>query len=75
MLPGPKPLPYSPERMEQLLDRALNWICNQENGNDLYNTLAEQLNMSDEEITDAGFDLSDHFKRFSHDEEPGMSMQ
>jgi len=62
-LPGPAPLPYAPERMEQLLDKALDLIGNQESGGELYNTLVDQLGMSNAEITAAGFEtLSEYFE-------------
>lgn len=61
-LPAPSPLPYSADRMGRLLDKALDWIGRLECGAELYNTLVEQLGMSDEEISAAGFDtLSEYF--------------
>ena len=62
-LPGPAPLPYAPDRMEQLLDKALDLIGSQRSGGTLYNTLAVGLGMSDTEIAAAGFDsLSEYFE-------------
>ncbi|MCL2344221.1 MAG: DUF6329 domain-containing protein, partial [Firmicutes bacterium] len=55
-LPGPSPLPYAPERMEHLLDKALDWIGQLDTGAGLYDTLKTQLGMTDEEITAAGFE-------------------
>ncbi|MFA6730003.1 MAG: hypothetical protein WC152_01050 [Candidatus Izemoplasmatales bacterium] len=73
-LPGPSPLPFSPDRMEQILDKALDWIGNQENGGELYNTLVEQFHMSDDEIAAAGFDsLSEYF--YDPAEEPDMKLE
>ena len=65
-------LPFSPNRLAQILDRALDWIGNIESGGELYNTLVEQLHMSDEEISAAGFDsLSDYF----YDPEENFNME
>ena len=73
-LPDPSPLPFSPDRMEQILDKALDWIGNQESGGELYNTLVEQLHMSDEEISAAGFDtLSEYF--YDSAEETDMKLE
>lgn len=73
-LPGPSPLPFSQDRMEQILDKALDWIGNQESGGELYNTLVEQLHMSDEEISAAGFDtLSEYF--YDPAEEADMKLE
>ena len=65
----------APDRMEQLLDKALDWIGNLDSGGELYNTLVEQLGMSDEEIEAAGFgSLSEYFYDPDEDETPGMIM-
>lgn len=73
-LRGPSPLPFQPERMERLLDKALDWIGNQESGGELYNTLVERLGMSDDEIAAAGFDsLSEYF--YDPAEEADMKLE
>lgn len=73
-LPGPSPLPFSQDRMEQILDKALDWIGKLESGGELYNTLAEQLHMSDDEIAAAGFDsLSEYF--YDPAEEADMKLE
>jgi hypothetical protein len=70
--PSPSPLTFSPDRASQLLDKALDWIGTMESGGELYNTLVEQLNMSDEEISAAGFDtLSEYFEDPDEDESFG----
>lgn len=76
-LPDPSLLPYPPERMEQLLDKALNWIGgNHQSDGALYNTLVEQLGMSDEEISAAGFNfLKEYFYSPDEDEIPGITME
>ena len=68
-------LSFPPERMERLLDNALEWIGNQETGGALYNTLSEQLGMTDEEIAEAGFALDEHFNSPDEEESSGMTMQ
>jgi hypothetical protein len=74
--PSPSPLPFTPERMGQLLDKALDWIGGQEMGGALYNILAEEIQMSDAEITAAGFDaLEECFEEPGEDEDTGMTMQ
>ena len=67
------PLPFSPERMERLLDRALDWIGEHEAGDELYDTLKNTIGMTDEEIKAAGFELSELDD--GEDEEPGMTME
>lgn len=75
-LPGPSPLPFLPERMEQILNKALDWIGNLESGGELYNTLVEQLNMSDDEIAAAGFDsLSEYFYDPDENKSVGITME
>jgi hypothetical protein len=72
--PSPSPLSFSPDRASQLLDKALDWIGTMESGGELYNTLVERLNMSDEEISAAGFDtLSEYFEDPDEDESFGES--
>ncbi len=67
---------FPPERMEYLLNRALDWLGECENGADLYETLKTKVGMTDEEIADAGFDtLSEFFNGFLEDEGPGMIME
>lgn len=51
----------TPERMEQLLDRSLGWIKEMKSGADLYDTLKNEIGMTNEEITAAGFDLKEHY--------------
>ena len=73
---SPSPLPFSPDRANQLLDKALDWLGTIESGGELYNTLVEQLHMSDEEISAAGFDtLSEYFEDPSEDEDAGMKLE
>jgi hypothetical protein len=75
-LPDPSPLPFSPERMEQILDKALDWIGELDRGAGLYNTLAERLGMSNEEISAAGFEtLKEYFEDPGEDENAGMTME
>jgi len=74
-LPGPLPLPFPPERMEQLLDKALDLIGKTGEGSQLYDALKNEVGMTDEEITVAGFDLKEHFCDADADESPGMAMQ
>jgi hypothetical protein len=75
-LPSVSPLPFSPDRASQLLDKALDWIGTMESGGELYNTLVERLNMSDEEISAAGFDtLSEYFEDPDEDESAGMKLE
>jgi hypothetical protein len=75
-LPGPSPLPFSQERSNELLDKALDWIGTLEHGGELYNTLVERLHMSDEEISAAGFDmLSEYFENPGEDEDAGITME
>jgi hypothetical protein len=70
------PLPFAPDRANQLLDKALDWIGTMESGGELYNTLVEKLNMSDEEISAAGFDtLSEYFEDPDEDENAGMKLE
>jgi hypothetical protein len=74
--PSPSPLPFSHIRTNQLLDKALDWIGTMESGGELYNTLVEKLNMSDEEISAAGFDtLSEYFEEPDEDQEAGMKLE
>jgi hypothetical protein len=74
--PSVSPLPFSPDRAGQLLDKALDWIGTMESGGELYNTLVEKLNMSDEEISAAGFDtLSEYFEDPDEDEDAGMKLE
>lgn len=74
MLSGPSPLPFSADRMEHLLDKALDWIGELESGSELYNTLVEKLGMSDEEIAAAGFDsLSEYFEEPEQSDCPVMN--
>jgi hypothetical protein len=75
-LPGPSPLPFSRERSNELLDKALDWLGTLEHGGELYNTLVEKLNMSDEEISEAGFEtLSEYFEEPGEDENAGITME
>ena len=74
-LPGPAPLPYAPERMEHLLDKALDWIGQLDTGAGLYDTLKNEIGMTDEEINLAGFELSDYFNDPDEDETSGMQME
>ena len=63
----PKPLlhvmalPFDPERMEKLLDKSLEWIGKNESGTDLYDTLKNEIGMTNDEIGAAGFDLAEYF--------------
>jgi hypothetical protein len=71
---GSSPLPFELDRANQLLDKALDWIGTTESGGELYNTLGEQLHMSDEEISAAGFDtLSEYFEDTG--ENAGMKLE
>jgi hypothetical protein len=66
-------LSFAPDRANQLLDKALDWLGTLENDGELYNTLKEQLEMSDEEISAAGFDtLSEYFEEPDEDESSVM---
>jgi len=67
--------PISPERTAEILDKALDWIGEMESRGDLYDTLKNTIGMSDEEITAAGFELSDYFDDPDEEESSGMTMQ
>jgi len=74
-LPGPSPLPFQPDRMEHLLDKALDWIGEHERGSDLYDTLRNMIGMEDDEILAAGFEcLEKYFDGPDTDENPVISM-
>lgn len=45
------------ERKSDLLDKALDWLAEHFEGEDLHNVLTEHLEMSDDEINEMGFDL------------------
>ena len=68
------PLPYTPERMERLLDRVLNWLADSESGSDLYDTLKNYIGMSDDEIKEATFSLDEFFESPDETETQGMTM-
>ena len=78
-LPGPSPLPYAPDRMEHLLDKALDWIGQLDTGAGLYDTLKNEIGMTDEEITAAGFETLKEYYTRPNDNEPeelgGMNLQ
>jgi len=68
------PIPFEPERMKKLLDRALNWIGEMSTGPDLNDTLKNTIGMTDDEIAAAGFDIFE--KRFDgQDENEAHSMK
>lgn len=52
----------TPERMEQLLDRALDWISEIVSGDELYETLKNSIGMINDEITAADLDLEEYYK-------------
>jgi hypothetical protein len=64
--------PFSPKRMDQLLDKALDWIGENNHRHELYDTLRNILGMTDDEIKNAKFELDE----FSEEptETQGMSM-
>ena len=69
-------LPFPPERMERLLDKALDWIERMESGADLYDTLKFIVGMTDYEISAAGFDgLEQYFGSHDADETDDLAMQ
>jgi len=61
ILPGPAPLPYAPERMAHLLDKALDWIGMTGRDEELYDTLKNELGMTNSEISAAGFELERYY--------------
>ncbi|HCA30709.1 MAG TPA: hypothetical protein DEP23_14740 [Ruminococcaceae bacterium] len=73
--PTKSSLPFSPERIEQIRDKAFNCIGgNHTSDGALYNTLVEQLEMSDEEIAAAGFEyLKEYF--YDPDENADMKLE
>jgi hypothetical protein len=75
MLNGLIDLDFPPKRMNYLLNKALDWLGECENGADLYDTLKTKVGMTDEEITAAGFDLSEHYNGFLEDESSDITMQ
>ncbi len=52
-----KPKGLSDDRKDAILYKAFDWFCEHFEGEDLYNILQNHLEMDDEEIADAGFDL------------------
>ena len=75
-LAKPAILPFEPERMEHLLDKALDWIGKNGEGAELYDTLKNEVGMSNDEITAAGFDmLQDYYEDPVEEELPGMIME
>ena len=68
-------LQFPPKRMNYLLNKAFDWLGECENGADLYDTLKRKVGMTDEEITSAGFDLSEHYNGFLEDESSDITMQ
>ena len=65
------PLPFSPKRMERLLDKALDWIGENATDYELYDTLKNIIGMTNKEIKAAGFELAE----LDDDEEPEITMQ
>lgn len=60
---------FTTERMEILLDNALDWIGEMSSGSDLYDTLKNVIGMTDDEIQAAGFDsLSEYFEEAKQQE-------
>lgn len=57
-------LPFTKTRTMQLLNKALDWIGEMENGSELYDTLKNVIGMTDSEISAARFDmLKEYFEK------------
>ena len=70
-----KPLPFTPERMEQLLDKALDCIGGMSSDSGLYDKLQNIVGMTDDEIAAAGFGwLKKHFNGQAESEGHSMRM-
>ena len=67
------PLPYSPERLERLLDKTLDGIGEMASSSELYDTLKNTIGMDDDEIKAAGFELSDCSDGQDEEENTGIT--
>jgi len=72
---GTKPLPFTPERMEQLFNNALGFAGDLWSEYELYDTLSESFGMTDEEISASGFGwLKEYYTGQAESEDSSMKM-